>query len=116
MLDYVSTVNDREQKILDFKHPTQLREQIDFDIPEHPLPVEQLLEDCKLTLANQVKTGECLLKTPGFLVLELKIRRCRRQRNLCKNVNKDKNLVFLHDLCQVSLHLFPHAQKYIPAL
>ena len=38
--------------------PEQLKEVIDFGIPEDPLNLDQLLVDCKDTLKYQVKTGE----------------------------------------------------------
>ena len=37
--------------------PEQLKEVIDFGIPEDPLNLDQLLVDCKDTLKYQVKTG-----------------------------------------------------------
>ena len=45
-------------KILDFHNPDQLKEVIDFGIPEEPLNLDQLLVDCKDTLKYQVKTGQ----------------------------------------------------------
>ena len=41
--------------------PEQLKEVIDFGIPEDPLNLDQLLVDCKDTLKYQVKTGRRVL-------------------------------------------------------
>merc|ERR1719195_460487 len=57
LLDHITVQNDRSTKILDFHNPKQLKEVIDFAIPEEPLNLDQLLVDCKDTLKYQVKTG-----------------------------------------------------------
>lgn len=41
--------------------PEEMEKMLDLQLPEHPLPLKQLLEDCKITLKNQVKTGELAL-------------------------------------------------------
>ena len=64
LLDYVTKTNDRKQKILDFHHPDQMKEQIDLQIPEKPLNLDQLLVDCKDTLKYGVKTGETIVLKP----------------------------------------------------
>ena len=38
--------------------PEQLRSVIDLSIPEEPLPLDQLIIDCRDTLKHQVKTGK----------------------------------------------------------
>ena len=58
LLDHITVQNDRSMKILDFHNPDQLKEVIDFGIPEEPLNLDQLLVDCKDTLKYQVKTGQ----------------------------------------------------------
>jgi len=57
LLDHITVQNDRAVKILDFHSPDQLKEVVDFGIPEEPLNLDQLLVDCKDTLKYQVKTG-----------------------------------------------------------
>merc|ERR1712012_1293679 len=57
LLDHITVQNDRTTKILDFHNPEQLKEVIDFAIPDEPLNLDQLLVDCKDTLKYQVKTG-----------------------------------------------------------
>jgi len=57
MLDHITVQNDRTTKIVDFHSPDQLKEVIDFAIPDEPLNLDQLLVDCKDTLKYQVKTG-----------------------------------------------------------
>ena len=58
MLDHITVQNDRTTKIVDFHSPDQLKEVIDFAIPDEPLNLDQLLVDCKDTLKYQVKTGK----------------------------------------------------------
>ena len=43
--------------MLTFHHPDQLKDKLDLDIPDKPLTLDQLLEDCRDTLKYQVKTG-----------------------------------------------------------
>ena len=57
LLDHITVQNDRTTNILDFHSPDQLKEVIDFAIPDEPLNLDQLLVDCKDTLKYQVKTG-----------------------------------------------------------
>lgn len=38
--------------------PEDMQKVLDLHLPEDPLPLKQLLEDCKITLKNQVKTGK----------------------------------------------------------
>jgi len=57
LLDHITIQNDRSTKIVDFHTPEQLKEVIDFTIPEDPINLDQLLVDCKDTLKYQVKTG-----------------------------------------------------------
>ena len=63
LLDHITIQNDRATKIVDFHSPEQLKEVIDFAIPEEPLNLDQLLVDCKDTLKYQVKTGQSPLVT-----------------------------------------------------
>ena len=49
---------DRHLQTILILQPEQLKEVIDFGIPEEPLNLDQLLVDCKDTLKYQVKTGE----------------------------------------------------------
>jgi len=62
LLDYIKKSNDRSNKILDFHHPDQILEAMDFSLPEKPQPLDQIFVDCKDTLKYQVKTGH-----PRFL-------------------------------------------------
>lgn len=58
ILEFVDKTNDRNEKIVDFHHPAQLMEVMDFSIPDEPQNLDQLLVDCKDTLKYQVKTGK----------------------------------------------------------
>lgn len=57
LLDFISKTNDRNEKVLEFHHPIEMKKKLDLAIKEDPEPVSQLLEDCKQALENQVKTG-----------------------------------------------------------
>ena len=61
LIDFVAKSNDRLCKVLDFHHPTTLRDMIShcLDIPDQPQDLEQILSDCKETLKYCVKTGLC---------------------------------------------------------
>ena len=61
LLDHVRRSNDRKAKILDWHQPNQLREAMDFSLPDQPQNLDQILVDCKDALKYQVKTGEELL-------------------------------------------------------
>lgn len=58
LLDFIEKTNDRNEKILDFHHPSQLMQAMDLTVPDEPQNLDQLLTDCRDTLKYQVKTGE----------------------------------------------------------
>ncbi|XP_070497336.1 glutamate decarboxylase isoform X2 [Chironomus tepperi] len=57
LLDYVNATNNRDEKILEFHHPEDMKKLLDLDIHENPVPLQQLIFDCATTLKYQVKTG-----------------------------------------------------------
>ncbi len=59
-LEFIKESNDRSTKVLDFHQPNKLKELFDFEIPEGPLNIEQIINDCKEALRYQVKTGKSL--------------------------------------------------------
>lgn len=59
LLDFVKATNDRNEKVLEFHHPEDMKRLLDLDVPEKALPLQQLVQDCATTLKYQVKTGEC---------------------------------------------------------
>lgn len=61
-LNYIERENDRAQKVIDFYQPDEIIKMFDFSIPDTPTELDQLVEDCRRTLAYQVKTGECWLR------------------------------------------------------
>ena len=61
LLDHVRRSNDRKAKILDWHQPNQLREAMDFSLPDQPQNLDQILVDCKDALKYQVKTGRLLI-------------------------------------------------------
>lgn len=56
-LDYIERENDRNEKVINFYQPEEIMKIFDFSIPENPTDLDRLVEDCKTTLAYQVKTG-----------------------------------------------------------
>ena len=58
LLDFITDTNDRDQKVVDFHHPIEMRKKLDLAITDKPKPIDSLLQDCKMALENQVKTGE----------------------------------------------------------
>ena len=61
LLDFIKSTNDRNAKILDFHHPSEMMRLLDLEIPDTGLTLQQLLIDCSTTLKYQVKTGESAL-------------------------------------------------------
>jgi glutamate decarboxylase len=57
LLEFVRQTNDRNCKVLDFHHPADMRRLLDLDVPDRPVTLQQLIDDCCLTLKYQVKTG-----------------------------------------------------------
>lgn len=66
LVDYVLVQNDRKEKILDFKHPEEMLQLLDMNLPDDPVNLQQLIVDCATTLKYQVKTGKSL---PGKISL-----------------------------------------------
>lgn len=58
LLDYVRTQNDRNERVLEFHHPEEMKRLLDLDLPETALPLQQLVQDCATTLKYQVRTGK----------------------------------------------------------
>ena len=57
-LDYIERENDRKEKVIDFYQPEEIMRMFDFSIPDSPLELDKLVEDCRRTLSLQVKTGK----------------------------------------------------------
>lgn len=58
LLDYVNACNDRNEKILDFHHPEDMKKLLDLELTDQAVTLQQLVVDCATTLKYQVKTGE----------------------------------------------------------
>lgn len=58
LIDYIKDVNDRDEKVLHFKHPEEMLRLLKLDIPEEGETLQRLVDDCSLTLKHQVKTGK----------------------------------------------------------
>ena len=50
LLDFINQSNDRDSVVLDFHHPSQITKAMDFSLPDHPLPLDQLVADCRAAL------------------------------------------------------------------
>lgn len=57
-LDYVERENRRSEKVIEFYQPDEIMRLFDFSIPDTPAELDRLVEDCRQTLAYQVRTGE----------------------------------------------------------
>ncbi|KAK6634512.1 hypothetical protein RUM43_011913 [Polyplax serrata] len=55
---FIQETNDRDMKVLNFKHPEEMFKHLDLEIPEQGKSLQTLLEDCHTTLKNQVRTDE----------------------------------------------------------
>lgn len=60
LLDFINSTNDRNEKVLEFHHPTDMKKLLQLEIPDSPVNLQQLIVDCAQTLKYQVKTGEYL--------------------------------------------------------
>ena len=58
LLDFITATNNREEKVVEFHHPDEMKKRLDLKIPENPLTLEQLIKDCQDALEHQVKTGK----------------------------------------------------------
>lgn len=58
LLDFVKATNDRNEKVLEFHHPEDMKRLLDLEVPDAAVPLQQLIQDCATTLKYQVKTGE----------------------------------------------------------
>jgi hypothetical protein len=63
LLNYVEMQNDRTTRVLEFRHPKQLEQIVDIDIPdaESPSNLYQVILDCQQALQYQVRSGACRL-------------------------------------------------------
>ncbi|GAV07077.1 hypothetical protein RvY_16959 [Ramazzottius varieornatus] len=59
LLNYVEMENDRSTRVLEFRHPKQLEQIVDIDVPdeEEPANLYQLILDCQQALQYQVRSG-----------------------------------------------------------
>ncbi|XP_067004135.1 glutamate decarboxylase [Anabrus simplex] len=57
LMEYIKETHDRQAKILEFKHPADMRKQLELDLPDTGVTLQQLVDDCSITLKYQVRTG-----------------------------------------------------------
>lgn len=58
LLDYVKKVNDRNEKVLNFRHPSEMMVLLKLELPDKGLTLQKLIEDCEMTMKHHVKTGK----------------------------------------------------------
>lgn len=58
LIDFIKSTNDRNAKVLEFRHPSEMMRLLDLEIPDSGVTLQQLLLDCSTTLKYQVKTGQ----------------------------------------------------------
>ena len=59
LLDYIRTSNDHKSLVVDFHHPTELRQLLGHMLPvgEDHVGLDEILRDCRETLKYCVRTG-----------------------------------------------------------
>ncbi|XP_065218771.1 glutamate decarboxylase [Planococcus citri] len=57
LLDYVKNVNDRNEKVLNFRHPADMMALLKLELPDKGVTLQELIGDCHIALKHQVKTG-----------------------------------------------------------
>jgi len=57
LVKYIDETNDRQEKVLNFQHPAQLLQKLDFELPNEPRNLDLVIKDCVDTLKYEVKTG-----------------------------------------------------------
>ncbi|XP_018328829.1 glutamate decarboxylase [Agrilus planipennis] len=75
LLDYIRAENDRNEKLLEFHHPEEMKKILDLKVPEKGLTLQQLVHDCATSLKYQVKTVKAAWG--GGLLLSKKYRHPR---------------------------------------
>jgi hypothetical protein len=50
LIDFINQTNDRDAKLLDFHHPSQITKAMDFTISDQGHDLEQLVVDCRAAL------------------------------------------------------------------
>ena len=57
MLVYIKQSLNREQKILNFNHPHELKAKVSLGIGNNPLPLSQIVDDCQTAFEYSVRIG-----------------------------------------------------------
>ena len=89
LLNYVEMENDRSTRVLEFRHPKQLEQIVDIDVPdeEEPCNLYQLILDCQQALQYQVRSGAFFDKLLFHLVYQA-LRVTDRMTSLFREINK----------------------------
>lgn len=62
LIDYIKDVNNRDEKVLHFKHPEEMLRLLKLELPNEGVSLQNLIDDCSLTLKHQVKTGKITIR------------------------------------------------------
>nr|QNG40897.1 glutamate decarboxylase 1 [Hofstenia miamia] len=57
LFEYVRQSHDRNEPVLEFHHPMELKGNLDLEVPEGPETLAQILNDCREALKYAVKSG-----------------------------------------------------------
>ncbi|PSN41074.1 hypothetical protein C0J52_10612 [Blattella germanica] len=80
LLEFVRQTNDRNCKVLDFHHPNDMRRLLDLDIPDRPVTLQQLVDDCCITLKTSTLLQPAVLRFgPGVDGWRMVDRHCQHQ-------------------------------------
>ena len=71
MCEHVKKTNDRNEKVIKFEHPSDMKQRLDLEIPKEPLSLVQIVNDCQNVIDNAVKTGSPI-SCPFFLYFTCK--------------------------------------------
>lgn len=88
-LDYIEQQNNRSEKVVEFYQPDEIMKMFDFSIPDSPLELDKLVDDCRKTLSYQVKTGKFLTREVRRLICSALTKRVSGATDRHRNVAGD---------------------------
>lgn len=57
LLDYIRSINDRNEKVMNFRHPHEMVALLQLELPDKGVTLQKLIEECDMAMKYQVKTG-----------------------------------------------------------
>lgn len=58
LIDYIRSINDRNEKVLDFRHPREMVALLQLELPDKGVTLQKLIDECDMAMKHQVKTGK----------------------------------------------------------